>query len=810
MPLEPLPPEALRRATDLAAFAFDRTDELEELEEIVGQDRAVEAVTFAIGMPREGYNLYALGPKGIGKHTVIRRFLGRRAAAEPVPDDWCYVHNFVDPQRPRALRLPAGTAVRLRDDMARFAEELRRAIPAAFEGDRYRQKKEALETEHKERREKAIADVEERARGLGILILRSPAGIGLAPIRNGEVIQREEAEKLPEAEREQMKTAATAVEEQLEEVLRKVPRWERELHERVRDLDRQVTKSAVDHLIDELRKRYADLPAVLGHLDAVEADIVENSSEIAAALATAEPGAASPGRGPTPAAGFLRSYRVNAFVDNGATAGAPVIYEDHPTYANLVGRIEQLAALGALVTDFTLVRAGALHRANGGYLILDAREILSQPFAWEGLKRALRSHEVRVESLDGSMSLVSTVSLEPEAIPLHAKIILVGDRLLYYTLCSADPDFPELFKVEADFDDRIERTPANELLYARLIGTLARKEGMRPLDPGAVARVVEYAARVAEDAERLSTHMASISDLIREADHVAAAAGLDHVRAVEVQQAIDARLRRAGRLRERTLEEIRRGTVLIETNGSRVGQLNGLTVVELGESRFGAPTRITSRVRLGRGEVVDIEREVELGGPIHSKGVLILGGFLGGRFATASPLSLSASLVFEQSYGAVEGDSASLAELCALLSALGDVPIRQSLAMTGSVDQRGMVQPIGGVNEKIEGFFDVCAASGLTGRQGVLIPASNRKNLMLRHDVVEACRGGRFAIHAVTTVDEAIELLTGLVAGEPDGEGTYPEGTVNWFVADRLAALARTAREFGAPHAIAGGAPGIA
>ncbi|HEY6057405.1 MAG TPA: ATP-binding protein [Candidatus Limnocylindrales bacterium] len=808
MSLKPLPPEALLRRCDPQAFSFETTLELDELEEIVGQDRAVEAVTFAIELHREGYNLFALGPKGIGKHTVITRFLGQRASAAAPPDDWCYVHNFADPQRPRALRLPAGAAVRLRDDMAHFADELRSTIPAAFESDRYRQRKTAIEAEHKERREKAIAEVEEQARGMDILILSSPVGLGLAPTHDGKVLQREELEKLPEADRDRIKAAAGTVEDLLEDVLRRIPRWEREVRGRIRDLDRQVTKTAVDHHLDELRRRYAELPAVLSHLDAVEADIVERSTEIAAALtATESDGGDLPRK---PAEGLLRRYRVNVLVDNGALTGAPVVYEDHPTYQNLVGRLEHLATQGALVTDFTLVRAGALHRANGGYLILDGRELLGQPFAWDTLKRALRAAELRIESLDSAFSLVSTVSLEPEPIPLQVKVVLVGDRPLYYLLCAMDPDFPELFKVEADFEDRIERTPETELRYARLVGTLARREGLRPLERAAVGRVIEYTSRLAEDAERMSTHMRSVSDLIREADHFAARSGHAHTAAADVQEAIEARLRRAGRLREGSLEAIGRGTLLIETQGARVGQVNGLTVVELGESRFGTPTRITARVRLGRGEVVDIEREVELGGPIHSKGVLILGGFLGGRFGLERPLTLHASLVFEQSYGAVEGDSASLAELCALLSALAEVPIRQSLAVTGSVNQHGIVQPIGGVNEKIEGFFDTCRARGLADGEGVIVPDANRQNLMLRDDVAAACAAGEFTIFAVSTVDEAVELLTGLAAGERAADGTYPESTLNRLVEDRLATFAHAARQFASPGgSAAGGAPEV-
>ena len=794
---EPIAPAALFRDCDPASFPFETTAELPDLDTIVGQDRAVEAVRFAIEMRREGYNLFALGPEGIGKHTVIRQYLASRAARDPAPPDWCYVHDFEQPQKPRALRLPAGRGAQLRDDMARFATEIRSAIPAAFDSEQYRSRKEALEDELKTRRENAIAELERRARELDVLIIRTPVGVGFAPARNGEVIGSEEFKKLPEAEQRSLTEAMKILEAQLEETLRKVPRWEREHRDKIRQLDREVTKTAVDHLIDELRGRYADLPAVVVYLEAVEADVVDNAAELLTA-AQAEGGlpaalrsAVAGSDGPV-----LKRYQVNLLVDNSATTGAPVVYEDHPTYQNLVGRVEYVSQLGALVTDFTLVKSGALHRANGGYLVLDARDVLLQPYAWEGLKRAIRSREIRIESLGQALSLISTVSLEPEPIPLDLKIALVGDRLLYYLLCEHDPDFLELFKVQADFEEEIDRSHETDLLYAQLIGTIARREGIRPLDRGAVARVIEQAARLIGDTEKLSTHMRSVSDLVREADHWAGDAGKERLTADDVQRAIDARLRRAGRLRERVQEAIRRGTILIDTDGARIGQVNGLSVTQLGELAFGMPTRITARVRLGRGDVVDIEREVELGGPIHSKGVLILAGFLGGRFAAERPLTLHASLVFEQSYSGVEGDSASLAELCALLSSLSGLPIRQDLAITGSVNQHGAVQPIGGVNEKIEGFFDVCAARGLTGEQGVIIPAANRKNLMLRRDVVEAAEAGRFRVYAVETVDEAIALLTGRPAGEPGEDGTYPLDSVNGFVDARLVELAELAREY--------------
>jgi lon-related putative ATP-dependent protease len=510
----------------------------------------------------------------------------------------------------------------------------------------------------------------------------------------------------------------------------------------------------------------------------------------------------------TGGAASFRRYEVNVLVDQGRNApetgdggrvkGAPLVYEDHPTQPNLVGRIEHQAQFGNLVTDFTLIKAGALHRANGGCLILDIRKVLTQPLAWETLKRALRSECVRIESPAEALGWSTTATLQPEPIPLNVKVMLLGEPLLYYLLTYHDPEFEELFRVAADFDTRMDRNGGAALTYARLIGAIAGRAGLRTLDRGAVGRIIEHGARLAGDSEKLTTHMDTLGDLIREADFWAGEAGADTVATEHVQKAIDAKIFRSDRLRQRVQEEIERGTIVIATDGSQVGQINGLAVIQLNQFAFGKPNRISCRVRLGKGEVVDIEREVALGGPLHSKGVLILSSYLGTRFAREQPLSLSASLVFEQSYGGVDGDSASSAELYVLLSALSRIPIRQSLAVTGSVDQNGRVQAIGGVNEKIEGFFDICAARGLTGEQGVLIPSANVKHLMLRNNVVEACREGHFHVYPVDTVDQGIARLTGVPAGEADDNGEYPIGTVNRAVAGGLAAFARKAREFNA------------
>ena len=798
--VEPLPAQQLRRTCDPSQFDFETTADLEDLSEIVGQERAVEAILFGIGIQHEGYNLFALGPSGTGKRTTIGQFLDQKAAAEPIPSDWCYVNNFEHPHQPCALLLPPGQGAVLRKDMEQLVEELRTAIPAAFESEDYRTRKQEAEEELKERQEKAFNEIQEQAQAHSIALVRTPAGLAFAPLQEDEIIKPDEFQKLPDERREQFEKDISQLQEQLQEAIYQVRQWEREAREKVKELDRQVTMSVVAHPIGELSEKYAEMPDVVSYLDAVQQDVVENVDE----FRETEEAPKAMGIGmplPPSLAGppLFRRYQVNVLVDHSESEGAPVIFEEHPAYNNLIGRIEHIAQMGALVTDFNLIKSGALHRANGGYLILDARQLLLQPYAWDGLKRALRAQKIRIESMAQALSLVSTVSLEPEPIPLDVKVILIGERRLYYLLYQLDPDFSELFKVEADFNEETERTPENNLLYARLLAMLARKNDLRPFDRGAVARIIEHNARVTGDAEKLSVHLLSVSDVLREADYWASEAGNGIVTADDVQHTIDAQIHRADRLRERVQERIGRGTIMIDTTGERVGQVNGLSLLALGNFAFGQPSRITARVRLGKGEVIDIEREVELGGPIHSKGVLILSGFLGARYAAERPLSLSASLVFEQSYGGVEGDSASMAELCTLLSALADKPVRQSLAMTGSVNQHGEAQPIGGVNEKIEGFFDICKARGLTGEQGVIIPASNVQHLMLRQDVVEAVEAGQFHVYPVRTVNQAIELLTGVPAGERDEEGNFPAGSINQLVEARLIELTEKQRAFSAP-----------
>ena len=795
-----LAPEDLYHKSDPVQFSFETTAELEDSAQFLGQPRAVEALKFGIDIEREGYNIFALGHAGTGKHYFVSQFLEKRAESEKVPDDYCYVNNFDEPRKPRILCLLGGKGKEFSQDIEKLVEEARNALKAAFENEEYQNRRQAIGQQLQDRQQNAFEELNNKGRERNLTILRTPTGLVFAPTREENVIPPDEFNKLPEEERKRFEHDVEELQQEAQRMFQKTPSWERETRQKLLDLNQEVTSFAVGYLLAELRKKYEDKPDVVDHLKVMEKDIIENVQALLAPEREQEQKVAgAPGASDqlmeSPA---LRRYAVNVVVDHSELKGAPVIYEDNPTYQNLVGRIEHLAHMGTLLTDFNMIRAGALHRANGGYLILDVLKVLTQPFAWEGLKRALRSRQVKVETLGEAYGLISTVSLEPQPIPLNVKVTLLGPPLVYYLLRYHDPEFAELFKVAADFDVQMHRTPENEVSYGQLIGAIARQEQLRPFDRGGVARVIEHSARTVGDGERLSVHMQSLADLLREADYWAGQSGNGAVTSADVQRAIDAWIYRSDRMRERICEEIERGTILIDTGGEKVGQVNGLSVIQLGEYAFGRPSRITARIRLGKGEVVDIEREVEMGGPIHSKGVLILAGFLGARYATDQPLSLSASLVFEQSYSGVEGDSASSAELYALLSATAEVPIRQSLAVTGSVNQHGQVQPIGGVNEKIEGFFDICKARGLTGEQGVLIPASNVKHLMLRKDVIQAVEDGRFHIYPVETIDEGIEILTGVTAGKPDDEGKYPSESVNGRVYARLVELAEKRQKFGA------------
>ena len=795
-PVPPLSAEHGCRRCDPTSLGFTTTAEITPTNGTFGQARADEAIRFGIDFHAPGYNIFVLGPPGLGRYSAVRRLLNLQAASAPRPRDICYVNNFNDANRPGSLLLPPGRGVLLRRDMQHFADELGPAIDAALEGDAHRSRMESLQEQFKNRQEEALHQLARDAGEAGIGLLRTPQGFAFVPVKkSGETLGHDEFEALPQDKREALETHINEFGDRLHKLLQQFPRWQREFHSQIRQAGRDAVSLAVGHLIEELKATYADLPEVVDFLSRVERDVIDTGENLREQERT---------EGDTVSVSMtgqisLQRYQVNLLVDNSGLTAAPVVEEPNPNHQNLVGRVEQLAHLGTLVTNFTLIRAGAVHRACGGYLILDAIRVLTQPYAWEGLKRVLRTGLITIESLGQVFGYSTTVGLEPEPIPFDGKVVLVGERRIYYLLRDLDPEFGALFKVAADFEDAVPWDDKNIRHFAEWLAILERSVGARPLDAAAVARMVEHSARMAHDSERLSCDKRRTMDLLRQADHFAGLRGNAVIGREDIVQALKAQVRRADRLRDEILQHALRNIQLINTSGSHAGQVNGLSVIDLGDFSFGHPMRITATTRVGEGEVIDIEREIELGGPLHSKGVLILSSFLAMRYSHSVPLSLSASLVFEQSYGEVEGDSASLAELCALLSALSGAPIKQSLAVTGSVNQHGLVQAIGGVNEKVEGFFDLCAARGLTGDQGVIVPQANVAHLMLREDVVDALREDRFRLYAVNDVDEAIELLTGVAAGVPDAAGNVPAGSINYRVAAQMTALAGMRQAFASP-----------
>lgn len=795
-------PDRMSRRCPPEHFSFETTGEISEKVQSVGQRRAVDALEFGAEMGHHGYNIYASSNSGSGADRIVREFLERRRGEHPSPPDWCYVDNFDNSYEPQVLEMPAGRGSKLKRDMEQLVEDLRAAIPEAFDNDDYRTRKQALDEEINERQRSSFEELQRKAEERNISVVRTPQGIAFAPMKDGQVLNQEQIQQLSEEERNAFQQTIEELQREFQNSLRQIPAWRKEYREKLKELNQETTRVVVDHHIDELRQRQSDLPYVLEYLDRVRNDIIENyqsflqgaGGEAEAAPENQQQALLQQQRAQQRQS-VMKRYQVNVLVDNAETNGAPIIYEDQPNYSNLFGRIDHVSQFGALVTDYTMLRAGSLHRANGGYLMVDARKLLTNPFCWEELKRALRAKELRFSSPAQNMGMLSTITLEPAPIALNVKVILLGERFLHHLLSAFDPEFEWLFKVTADFDDDMVRENNTEQ-FARFIATEAATERLKPLHREAVARVVDHGARLAEDAEKLTTHIERIRDLLRESDYIAGKSGTELIGANHVQEAIDAQRYRAGRIRDRIQEEIERGTILIDISGARVGQVNGLSVAQLGRASFGKPNRITARVRLGRGNVIDIEREANLGGPIHSKGVMIMSGFLGSRYSRDAPFTLSASLVFEQSYGGIEGDSASLAETCALLSAISEIPLRQDLALTGSINQHGEVQAIGGVNEKVEGFFDICATRGLTGAQGVIVPESNVKHLMLRDEVVQAARQGEFSVYRVRTVDEAMELLTDRVAGDRDESGEYPSESINGQVTARLQEFAERARAF--------------
>ncbi|MEQ8230608.1 MAG: AAA family ATPase [Gammaproteobacteria bacterium] len=793
-----LAPETLYQACPLEHLSFETTAELSDGHGPFGQARAIEALEFGVEIKQPGHNLFVMGPPGSGRRSFVADVLARVAQSEPAAADWCYVNDFDDAEKPRALRLPAGAGRRLATDVRQFIDDVQAAVSAAFGSEKYRAQRQAIEHEFQEQQAEAFERVQAAARERGIRIMQTPGGMVFAPIVDGEVLGPEEFQKLPAERQRAIEQAVEQVGKLLQESMKDVPDRLRASRERVRELDRQVATFAIERLVSELTKRWRLVSDAAAWLDDLHADLASHyeilrhpHGEHQEMPFQLEADGGEPGESRA-----HRRYGVNVLVSNDPHLGAPVIDEQRPNYARLLGKIEHRARFGALLTDFSLIRAGALHHANGGYLVMKAERLLSEPFAWSALKECLQTGSVRIVPLDQIYGLVSTVSLEPAPIPLEVKVVLIGTPRLYYLLSELDPEFDDFFKVVAEFDDRTERSAAAAMEFAGVLARVTRENELPPLDRAAVARVVEEASRMVEDRERLSTEIRRAIDIVREACHWARKRKDDTVRREDVERAIELKARRKARLRERVHEAILRDTMVIATSGTRVGQINGLSVMTIGDQPFGRPSRITARVSLGGGEIVDIERESELGGSLHSKGVMILAGYINARFAGELPAAFAATLAFEQSYGGIDGDSASSTELYCLLSALAEVPIRQSLAVTGSVNQFGEVQAIGGVNHKIEGFFDICAERGLSGEQGVLIPRANVKHLMLRPRVIEACAAGRFHIYPVDHVDQGLELLTGMAAGTADSAGVFPADTVNRRVADRLRAFAELRLKF--------------
>jgi predicted ATP-dependent protease len=802
-----VPAARLRPHWDAAQLSFETTEELPPLEGPVGQARALAALDFGLCTHGDGFHLFVSGPPGTGRTFAVRKKLDTLTPQQPTPPDWCYLHNFHEPDRPAAVSLPPGRGRKLAQDLEQLVEECRTEIPRAFDSDTYRQRQDAIHQRFNATRGQLIEQTSRRAQELGLLFEMTPAGIATIPLRDGKPLPPEAFEQLSAVEREQIRQNVEAFGAEAETFLRGMRKVQKEEQEALEALNQEVATFAVGQIIGDLLEAYADLPRVREHLDQIRADLVKHFHDFL-------PEEVPPG----PALAMLEAhqaevfsrYQANVVVDNGqpgtraAGGGAPAVFETNPTYYNLLGRTDYRAQFGAMVTDFTMVKSGALQRANGGFLVLDAQDVLRNPFAWEALTRSLRTGEACIENFGDQMGLVPTATLKPEPIPLSVKVVLIGEPQLYQLLFTLDPEFRELFRVKADFDSEVPRTPETVAGYARYLGCLCREQGLRHFHKSGVARLIEHSSRLREHQEKLTARLLELSSLAGEASFWAARENSPHVMAEHVERAIAQKEFRSNLPEEKIQEGIDDGTFFIDVAGEVVGQVNGLAVYDLGDYAFGRPARVTARTSLGSHGVVNIEREAELSGKIHSKGVMILAGYLAGKFAQDKPLALSATLAFEQSYGEVEGDSASSAELYALLSSLSGLPIRQNIAVTGSVNQRGEIQPVGGVTAKIEGFFQVCQARGLTGDQGVIMPAANVRHLALKEEVVHAVEAGQFHIWAIRTVDEGIELLTGMSAGEPGADGRYPGESVHGKVDSALRQGAERIKEFGAAARAAG------
>lgn len=794
MAIKPLNLKEIDNRCNPKIFKFNTTEEIEKKFEILGQDRAIKSIDFATKIDNNKYNIFVMGPGGLGKHEIVEKLLKEKAELKNVPNDICYVNNFSQSNKPIAITLPSGSAYEFKKDMKNLIDTLKSAIPAAFESEEYNARKKMIEEEFKNRSDYLYKKLENEAKAMGIALVRTPAGIMFVPLKpDGNLMKPEEFQTLPEEVKEDLEKKVDILNDRLNDITRELALFRKELVNRLKKLNEETTNLVASHLIEELKEKYKDNKKIIKYLDSVQKDVVENVQDF---LFKEESGISMPFVFYTLVRPSFKRYEVNILVSHKNEKSAPVIYEDNPTYENIIGRIEHIAQMGTLITDFTLIRPGALHKAYGGYLIIDARKILIEPFAWESLKRALLSKKIKIVPKERMIGLISTVTLEPEPIDLDIKIVLIGNRVLYYLLYNLDSDFKELFKVVADFNEIYEKDEETLNLYASLIASLAKEENLLPLSKEAVAKAIDISSRFAQDAKKLSLEIKKIKDLLQEADFIAKERDSKVIEDEDIKKAAKEKEYRSSRVKELIQEEFERDILKIDISGEKIGQINGLSVIDLGDITFAKPSKITATVRMGKGEVVDIEKEAELSGKIYTKSTMIIAGYLKGRYLLDMPLTLSASLVFEQSYSFVEGDSASLAETCALLSAIANIPIKQNIAITGSISQKGDVQAIGGVNEKIEGFYEICRIKGFTKDQGVIIPKSNLDHLILKDEVYEKIEKGEFNIYAVENIDEAIEILTGLKAGIREKDGSFTKNSFNYLVEERLKEFALKAKTF--------------
>ena len=796
--------DKLRWKCSSSFLPFECTSDMIPLADFIGQERAMRAIEFGLGVNKPGFNIYVNGLTGTGKTTIIKAFLKKLTAemARPeedasVPEDWCYVNNFSDSDRPQALNVRRGWGKILRKDMEEFVQSLQKEVKATFESEEFAGQRQTMIEDMQKRHQAIMEGVMEEGRKGGFALRFAPAGMVMIPLRkDGKPMQEDEYLTLPVEEKKLLEGKQNELSKRADQVLREGKKLERGIAERLEALDRQAGEYLVRIPLSELKDKYRDYPKVIKYLDAVKDDILKNLGHFKGTEGAQTKGPLALLQPPEAPTDPFLPYRVNVFVDNSDTQGAPIIIETNPTYHNVFGVVEKRPILGGFTTDFTQIKAGSINRANAGYLVLYDRDVLFNPGVWESLKRVIKNQEHRIEEPASQFGWLPPQGLRPEPIPTDTKVIMIGDPFLYQYLSSADPDFRETFKVKADFDSQIDKSKDNIVSYACFISACCQREGLRHFDSSGVSEIVEYGARLVEDQEKLSTRFSDILDVLIESDYWARKDGSELITGTHVEKALDEKTFRLNLIEEKLQDMIAEGTLLVDVQGAVVGQVNGLAIYQMGSFSFGKPSRITCKTFLGRGGIINIEREAKLSGRTHDKGVLILSGYLGSKYAQDRPLSLSISLCFEQSYEGIDGDSASSTELYAILSSLSERPIKQGIAITGSVNQNGEIQAIGGINRKIEGFFDICRIKGMTGDQGVLVPRSNLRNLMLRRDVVEAVEQGKFRIYAVSTIDEGIEVLTGTSAGQRDSEGHFPASSINGMVEKRLEEYSKRLKQF--------------